>query len=326
MHLSAAPASIGLNFRGDYMKGTLLSLALSVFVLSCSARDMARLFKNENLEKQGVRVELRQLPRGLYDKPMIIAFDQMLADISDGQVRIRAYNVYTSGNYDKLPGPAIPGVSNFLDPHSKYKDAWFGVYIILDDGERLGRRFMLKNPAGVPDDLSNVNEQSLLMIPRLDQKIIVWSSHEGQKDLPWASFSKQFIFKPVNGSAPRTDRITDPQGRNWVRITGSFETNAALTEVSRTDMGIFSSIRNYTGLPDKQVYELVAPWHPVVVSGRVMARYFACSPTPFWAVVYFNGAAFTTKQGVTVDNWNNTDLQREFDRAFDHLIVDCASR
>ena len=68
----------------------------------------------------------------------------MLRDISDGAVRVRAYNMYTVGNYEKLSPPSIQDVTNFLDPTCKFKDTWFGVYIILDDEKALGRRFILQ--------------------------------------------------------------------------------------------------------------------------------------------------------------------------------------
>lgn len=300
-------------------------MLLLVFV-SCSAADLARFARNVNLEKLGVHVRLAGVPAGIYEKPFMIKFDTMLRDISDGAVMIRAYNVYTVGSYDKVENPSIPDVTNFIDPGSKFKDAWFGVYIILDDESGLGRRFMLANPGGDPADLANLSDRSLLMLPELDQKIILWSSHQHQDGYTWDKFSAEFRFARREGSELKVETINDRHGRTWRRLTGDFETRSALTDTSLTNMKLFSSIRNYVGLPTSDVYARVDPWHPIVITGSIAARYFACAGTPFWAVAYYNGSAFTTKQGKRVSNWDQTDLRSVLEKMFDDLEIDCAKK
>ncbi len=298
------------------------SLALC---LSCSVADLAHLFKDVNPEKKGIRVKLHRVPRGLYGKPFIVTFDKMLSDISDEAVRIRAINLYTVGNFDKLSPRSIKGVSNFLDPTCKFKDTWFGVYIILDDGEHRGRRFILNDPRGEPDDMGNLNDRSLLLLPALDQKIILWSSHQHQTGYTWDRFVREFHFDVRKDTKLTTETITDRHGRAWHRITGAFNTNAALTDTSKTDMSLFTSIRSYVGLPNEEVYARVRPWHNLIIKGSIAARYFRCSDTAFWAVAYYNGGAFYDRSGRFIDNWEQTDLRKILETMFDDLEIGCVS-
>jgi len=307
------------------IKKVPLIMLLLIFV-SCSAADLARLVRNVDLKKLGIHVRLAGVPAGIYEKPFMIKFDTMLRDISDGTVMIRAYNVYTVGSYEKVSSPCLQDVTNFIDPTSRFKDAWFGVYIILDDENGLGRRFMLANPAADPAYLANLNDRSLLMLPELDQKIILWSSHQNQDGYTWEKFSAEFSFARHEGSPLKVETISDRSGRLWRRLTGDFDTRSALTDTSLTDMKLFSSIRNYVGLPTKEVYNLVDTWHPIVITGSIAARYFACAGTPFWAVAYYNGSAFTTKQGRRVSTWDQTDLRKELEKMFNDLEIDCAEQ
>jgi hypothetical protein len=305
---------------------TLLIISALSTLISCSAADAVRLFKNVNLERKGIHLKLSYIPRGMHPDPLVIKFDRMLADISDEAVQVMAYNIYTVGNNDKIRPRSKTEVSNFLDPECKFKDAWFGVYIIVDDDYTLGRRFILKNPHDRPDDPSNLNDRSLLLLPNLDQKIILWTTHQRQKNYTWPDFNRGFYFNLKKGTALRAEAITDKLGRSWHKITGEFDTVAALTDINKTDMKLFSSIRNLVGLPDTGIYNVVDPWHPVTIKGSVLARYFRCGEICFWAVVYYNGAAFTTRKGRHVDTWEETDLQSVFSKMFEDIEIDCATK
>lgn len=304
----------------------MLCIAMCTAYIYCGPADIARLFKNADPEESGIHVRFDRVAPGLYREPFSIRFDRMLSGISHGRVLVTAYNIYTVGNYQKTTPGADPHVSNFLDPESKFKDAWFGVYIILDDDIGMGRRFILADPHGKPDDLANLNERSLLLLPELDQKIIVWSSHQNQENYTRADLDREFYFYRKKGSRLETNILTDRRGMSWRSITGDFETMAALTDTGKTGMKLFSSIRNYIGLPSAAVYERVGPWHPVLIRGRVLARYFRCSGAFFWAVVYYNGAAFTDRSGRRVDNWRDTDLRAVFDEMFQNMQIGCAKQ
>lgn len=294
--------------------------------VSCSFADFAQMFKNVNLEKQGINLKLVNVPKGLYQTPFIIQFDKMLSDISDGEVQIKAYNVFTVGNYDKISPQSIKDVTNFLDPTCKFKDTWFGVYIVMDDSGELGRNFILKDPSGKPDDLNNLKDRSLLMLPELDQKIILWSSHQHQSNYSWEQFKKEFHFPIRKGTALKTEIVTDKQGRSWYKITGEFDTNSALTDTALSDMSLFTSIRSYIGLPNAAVYARVPPWHDLIIKGSIMTRYFKCNDIAFWAVVYYNGGAYYDKTGRFVDNWKTTDLRMVLDKMFQDLQLDCVQK
>ncbi len=301
-------------------------IATLALYMSCSSADLARLFKNVNLEKKGIHLKLNQVPKGLYPEPFIISFDKMLFQISNGSVQVNAFNAFTVGNYDKLSPQSIKDVTNFLDPTCKFKDTWFGVYIIMDDKGELGRAFILKDPAGKPDDIENLKDRSLLMLPELDQKIILWSSHQHQDKYSWQRFNREFHFDVRKGTSLVIETITDKKGRRWHKITGSFNTIAALTDTSKSDMNLFTSIRAYIGLPNEEVYASVTPWHSLIIKGSIAARYFRCNDTAFWAVVYYNGGAFYNKKGDLVDNWEQTDVRNVLEKMFDSLEIDCAKQ
>lgn len=301
-------------------------LAAFAALISCGPADVARLFRNVNLEDRGIHVRFGTMPHGLYRDPFVIKFDRMLYNISNGTVYLSAYNIYTVGNFDKTAPGADPRLSNFLDPDSKFKDAWFGIYIIIDDDIGMGRRFILENPHGKPDDLSNLSDRALLRLPELDQKILVWSTHQRQNGYGRDVLDREFYFRLKEKSVPDRRKITDRQGMEWYSITGDFETIAALTDVRKTDMQLFSSIRNYIGLPTDAVYARVEPWHPVLIRGRVLARYFRCSGAFFWAVVYYNGSSFTDRSGRRIDTWQDTDLRAVFEEMFQNIEIGCAKQ
>lgn len=307
-----------LRFRAG-----LLAFCILITASSCDFSDVVRFIKNINIEKEGIRLSYGYVTSGMYQKPIIIRFNDMLKETSRGRVDVDAVNSFTVGGYTKIPGTSIPGVTNFLDPTSLYKDSWFGVYFIFDDNDGKGKRFILKNPSGKPDDSANFNDESLLLLPHLDQKIIVFSSHEGQDQYTLDTLDREFYFKKRPGTPMVSENIVDDRGRSWYKITGEFDSIAALTDRSLTSMGLISSIRAYTGQPNEQVYAMLKPWHPIVLKGSIYARYFPCAQKKFWAVVYYNASAFTTKQGHQVDNWANAELQREFNAMFKGLIVDC---
>ncbi len=300
----------------------IITAALAFFI-SCNTADLVRLFKNVNLEKKGIHLNLTGVPQGLYQKPFIISFDKMLQDVSDDAVRIKAFNVFTVGNYDKLPPHSIKDVTNFLDPTCKFKDTWFGVYIIMDDEEALGKKFILKDPAGKPDDIKNLKDSSLLMLPELDQKIIFWSSHQHQDGYTWKQCKRDFHFDVRKGTRLTNEIIADKQGRAWYKITGTFNTLAALTDTSKSNMSLLTSIRSYIGLPNEEVYKRVTPWHNLIIKGSIAARYFKCGNTAFWAVAYYNGGAYYDRKGALVDNWEQTDLRVVLDKMFDDLEIGC---
>lgn len=112
---------------------SLIFIAIVTPLISCSVADLVRRVRNVDLETQGIVVKLSWTPPGMYEKPFMIEFDSLLNEISNGAINIHSYNIYTVENYDKQPGISISGVTNFLDPNSRIKDAWFGLYVIIDD-------------------------------------------------------------------------------------------------------------------------------------------------------------------------------------------------
>jgi len=232
-------------------------------------------------------------------------------------------NTYTSGNYDSAP-PNCKGkdsYSNFLDPRCKFVNAWFGVYLVFDDSAGKGRKFMLTDPAASPKEFDNFNTDSIALIPELDQKLIVWSTHENQEGYTWDMFQKEFFFK--RKSEIVKEKITDRQNRYWLKLTGEFETMAALTDTAKTQMGLTDSLRAYIGLPTPGVYKQVDPWYTFRLKGSLATAYYACETNPFWAIVYYNGSAFKTKTGIDVDTMAQSDIEQEFLRMMDGLHLKC---
>jgi hypothetical protein len=284
---------------------------------------LIRSFANYDLGKKGILLEYGYVAPGLHKSPFILPFTGSLQRFSLGRIDLDVINSFTVGNYEKDPRSRLRSVSNFLDPTSKFKDSWFGVYIILDDPLGRGKRFILNDPAGPPGDLSNLKRQSLLELPRIDQMIVVHSTHQNQKVFDSIKFLAEFPFKKIENPRERVEIIKDKNGSTWLEITSQYSTVSALTDTFKTDMHELYSIKAYVGLPDKEVYDLADPWHKIIIKGSLLARYFPCAARGFWAVVYFNGSSFTDKKGMPHDPWEKSDIKIEFEKMFQSLRIGC---
>jgi len=280
-------------------------------------------FENYDLrQERGITLSYRYTTPGLYRKPFIINFRDYLKKMSDGRLDLDSVNTYTSGNYEPTGDCKLKvDYSNFLDPECRFVNAWFGAYLIFDDASDDAKKFMLKDPSASPEDPANFNLDSIAMIPEMDQKLIVWSTHEAQAGYTWEQFEKDFFFNR------KTDIVTgnfrDRQNRSWMKLTGEFETIAALTDTSKTQMGLTDSLRAYIGLPTADVYRVVDPWYTFRLKGSLAVSYYKCTRQNFWAIVYYNGAAFRTKDGRQIDTLGSTDIEREFLKMIDSLHLQC---
>lgn len=303
---------------------TIIVLVTLVFsILSqFSIADLVRYTKNADLEKEGITVSFNYTAKGMYKEPFIIKFGNIVYRLSKRKIMLNMYNCYTVGNMDNVEGRSIPSVSSMLDPTSKFKDSWFGVFIIKDD-RGFSRKFVLKDPSGYPDNPHNINAESLLLLPMYDQMVVVLSTHQNQRNYSYKKFMNEFVFKMKTDTGIEQNIIKDTKGREWCRIFSEFETVSALTDIKKTDMKLFSSIRSYVGLPENEVYEYVSPWHPITIKGLVFARYFRCKKMGFWAIVYYNGTAFIDKKGNKVDTWEQRDIQQEFYKMFENIEISC---
>ncbi|MFH1807444.1 MAG: hypothetical protein ABIJ09_01770 [Pseudomonadota bacterium] len=287
-------------------------------MLSCITASLAHLIQREDLRRHNIELGFASPPTGLQRRPYIIPFGEYLSQMSQGQVDIECYNAYTVGDYsnDESLHRSLC-YSNFVEPRSRFKDCWVGCYFILDDAAGKGRHFAMLDPAGDPSDLGNINPTSLRLLPELDQKLITFSTHDGQpgyQDLQ--RFEQEFYFRLKPGTHMHLDHVPDAEGRTWTRVTATYETLAAVTDTHLTHMSLFTSLRTYIGLPTRTVYRWVPPWHPVDLRGRAWVRYFAGVHKPgFWAVVYGNGSLFTRLDGVAVNTWHGP-LRDEVDQMF----------
>jgi hypothetical protein len=173
----------------------LISIAIAAgAVLNCAdvSSFLIRSFGNFDLKKKGILIEYAYVAPGLHQRPFIIPFTETLRKFSLGRLDLDVINTYTVGNYDKDPRSRIPSASNFLDPTSKFKDSWFGVYLIFDDPEGRAKKFLLKNPMASPADPSNFKGESLLELPRIDQMIVVNSTHQNEEGYNYSKFIASF--------------------------------------------------------------------------------------------------------------------------------------
>lgn len=279
---------------------------------------------NVDLRARGIELEYGYVATGLRARPYILPFSHSIRKFSKGRINIEVINCYTVGGFEKDDNASMSGVSNFYDPTSKFKDTWFGVFIVMDDASGRGKAFMLKEPWKDPAETANINPESLIALPRIDQAVVVHTTHQKEKGYQFSRFLKDFPFEQTPGSEPVIQTFEDNKMRTWLKVTSSFNTVSGLTDIKKTDMSLTSSIRAFVGLPDERVYEQVDPWHPVTLKGSLLARYFHCAKQGFWAVVYFNGSSFATKQGKTIDTWEGTDIQKEFEKMFNHLKIGCS--
>ncbi len=277
---------------------------------------------NVDLGAYGIELEYGWVPPGLHPEPIIIDFGDMLTEMTQGALQLTAVNSYTVGNFEKYLPDYLPDVSNMLDPHSKFKDTWFGVYFLFDDAEGNGRDFILLDPAGDPADLANIAPDTAKRVPELDQKLISWNSHADQEDYSLEQFEAEFTFEVVEQTDPRV--VTDMHGREWLEMYAEAATTAALTDVALADMPLLGSFRSLVGLPNDAVYALVDPWHAFHIKGKVAVSYYTCGETSFWAIAYYNGSVFDRKDGVHRDTWTDTDLPLILQKMFDNVHLVCA--
>ncbi len=305
----------------------LLMSACSAASLVLHRTDVAsfiiRTFAGNDLEKKEVLLEYGYVAPGLHKRPFVLNFTGSLQRFSRGTIDLDIINTFTAGNYDKDPQSQISSVSNFLDPTSKFKDSWFGVYVVIDDPAGRAKKFLLNNPAGSPEDLSNLKLASLLKLPHIDQMIVVYSTLRSPMGDIVGKFFPEFPFKAVEDQKDRTETVQDGDGRRWIKVSSQYRTVSALTDIARTEMNELYSIKAYVGLPDKKVYELVDPWHRIIIKGSLLARYFPCANRGFWAVAYFNGSSFSDNRGILHDPWETSDIKSEFEKMFQHLKIGC---
>ena len=296
--------------------------AVLLIMNSISLYDITRFMKNADLENRGVDITYGYVPEGMYRKPVVIDFSKSLYRISQGRIDLDIVNTYTVGNYNKN-GKGPSSLSNFLDPGSKFKDTWFGVFIIFNDEGMRAMRYMLKNSDGSLTDPVNLDTDAIISLPALDQRLIVMTTHQGQRNYGLHEFNRDFYFFKTGPGGLYRRIIKDSKGDEWLMIQGSFATVSALTDITKTRMRRFSSIRGYVGLPDRSVYRAVQPWHNIVLRGTTLTRYFSCDPKGFWAVVYFNGTRYTDRTGRTRDTWDDTDLKIVLEKMFNSLLISC---
>lgn len=284
--------------------------------------NIMRLVAGVNLKKYGIKFQMNNIADGLYKKPFIIEFGTLLKDFSGSQVDIEAINAYTLGNFNKisLPDKKLKRISNILDPTSKFKDSWFGCYIIINDEQGKGRKYLLKNPDKSPGSLENIRTESMLKLTELDQKLVTWSSHDGQKNYTREDHDKNFFFKQLGKI--KTETVKDLKEREWLKIDGSFNTYSLLPDISNTHMSLTKSNRCYAGLPNKHVYKYVSPWHDIIFHGSNICRYFEGADVGFWANVYFGGVEFKYADNTKINNWENTDLNKIFYDMFLYLDIE----
>lgn len=272
-------------------------------------------FKNIDLEKEyGISLKYNNVPKGMRQTPLIIDFGDLLREMSNGEVGVDAINTYIMGDYENLE------YSNLINPNSKFKDSWFGVYLIFDDAEGRGRKFMLGSESARPDQAELIRPDALVAVPMLDQKLITYSTHQNQVDYTYEDHDQNFYFKTI---VQNDGVLMDSFQNKWRYVEGEFSTTAALTDTNKTNMELFSSIRAVAGLPTTEVHSLVDPWHEIIIKGKVISKYFQGSKSSFWAIVYFNGSAFYTKDGHFVDNWADTDIKAQFESMFKTLEISC---
>lgn len=276
--------------------------------------NIVRVVEGYDLSKKGIDLRFTFVPRGLFQKPYKIEFGSYIKDFSNGKIDIEAVNTYVLGDFRKLKNctPELKNISNILDPFCKFKDVWFGAYIIFDDPEGKGKKFILKNAAGDPADCGNFNPESLTTVASLDQKIITWSSHQNEKGYTREVHDSMFHF---DLSGELTNRNFFHMNQEWLETSGSFNTSCIVTDRSKTDLRLFSSIRGICGLPDNHLYSHIKPWHEIIFHGILRTSYFSSENGSFWIMVYFGASEYKLNNGTVVCNWTDAIID-EFNCMF----------
>lgn len=275
---------------------------------------LARAVRSVDLEDYGIEFDLGYVPREMYRKPFRIPFGHYLKEITEGQIDLEAINIYTSGRRYLSRTD-----SHFLDPRSKYKDAWFGAVFVFDNPN--GRGFMLKNASGEPGDPRNLRPEAVAALVGADQRLIYFDTLSGYLGWDftaiWKFFRETFYFKTVGELV--TSLVAGPDQGQWLSIRGDFLTRSALTDRRLTKMVPHQGIGSYVGLPNERVYQDVDPWHEIKLFGQAWLRFLP--DVGAWVVVYAAGSSFVRKDGTIVDNWNRSDLPAVFDEMFRCIVL-----
>ncbi len=297
----------------------LLAVAAAYFYYSDTAYDIPDI-DNYNLKENGIDLNCGYIAYGLWQKLFVQNFRDYVKTMTYHLIKIEIINCFTFGNFQKDKNSKIRGVSNFYDPASRFKDSLFGVYILINDSGGSGKRSILKNHEGAPADLENFNLDFLKGVYELNQAVILHTSHEGESGYNANIFINAFHSSEKPKLKQGIETVTDNKNRKWLKISFTYATLSGLTDINKTDT---VSLKALLGLPDGKVYEIVDPWHPVTIKGTLLARYFECARQSFWAVVYYNGVSFITRQGKEIDTWKNTDIRQEFEKMFLGLEIGC---
>ncbi len=271
--------------------------------------NVIRAAKGTDPEKEFVSIKYPYLNCELYRKPFIIDFSGYLKQF--GNIDVDAINSYTVGQPVKKDGLWTCG---FYNPMSEFKEAWFGAYVVFDDDKGRGRKFMLDNADGTPDELDNISTKAMSKLTETDQRLVFYSSHNNNSK----PLKEGFFFTPGEESVTTVEK----DGISWKSLQVSFETKSTTPNFKTAPMGLFSTIRGYCAIPDKETVPNLTPWHDTTMHGQFYSRYVKGEHgRSFWIVVYSCGTEFKLTDGTMINTWT-PKLKELFHQMFMELKIE----
>lgn len=266
-----------------------------------------------------ISITLCYTPPEMYSRPFVLDFRHYLYEISGGIADLDLINIYTVG---KRYSPFhLRQDSYFLDPFSKFKDSWFGVFVLKNDDEGRGRRFILIDPLDDPSDFNNFNPNGIEFLMAYDQKIICFNSHMNYENLTehevWKLFCSKFYFKQNKDFGAK---VINRKTENWLLFDRHYDTISALTDRRKTRMRQRDGIAAYIGLPETHSYKFVQPWHQITLTGKCIIRYF--HELSSWLIVYYNGVKFKMNNNNEIDTNISSDIQLQYETMFQSMEIE----
>ena len=182
------------------------------------------------------------------------------ADLSFPLTRVVGYPVEAAA-YSHYGGFNLNNVyCDFINPDSKYYQAWIGAYTVFDSDRRKHFGF---------DDEGKPIQQERTDILQADQGLVFWAAGCPKK------FPDGDLVKLLPGA---TDTEVEIDGQRWWRMDGKAETWSAYHRGKSPHSNWYHYFNH--GMVPQDASHPVDDFHPVTYTGSIWTRYF-----PEWGAI-----------------------------------------
>ena len=176
------------------------------------------------------------------------------ADLSFPLTRVVGYPVEAAA-YSHYGGFNLNNVyCDFINPDSKYYQAWIGAYTVFDSDRR--KHF------GFDDEGKPIQEERIAMLDA-DQALVFWAAGCPKK------FPDGHLVKLLGGA---TETEVEIDGQRWWRMDGTADTWSCYHRGKSPSSNWYHYFNH--GMVPEDAPHPVDDFHPVTYTGSIWARYF----------------------------------------------------